>query len=159
MKPDARRCKPGLSNKQCSILLDYNERLKLSVKAYEDFLLQLKKLPERTIVVAFGDHIPGDVAAYFEAADFEQQDRFRTFFNVWDSARGFVTHKVLDGMEFETIDIAMLDALTLRYAGFESRYLTDKLVHMQACSGNFCGFEETLPKNQAMLKGLQPPIP
>lgn len=159
MKPDARRCKPGMSDKQCSIMLDYNERLKLSVKAYEDFLLQLKRLPERTIVVAFGDHIPGDVAAHFEEADFAKQDRFRTFFNVWDSAKGFVTRKVLDGMEYETIDVAMLDALTLRYAGFESRYLTNKLVHMQACSGKFCGFEEAMPPNQAALKSPQPPIP
>ncbi len=148
-----------MSDKQCSIMLDYNERLKLSVKAYEDFLLQLKKLPERTIVVAFGDHIPGDVAAHFEESDFIKQDRFRTFFNVWDSAKGFVTRKVLDGMEFETIDVAMLDALTLRYAGFESRYLNDKLVHMQACSGKFCGFEESIPSNQAMLKNQQPPTP
>lgn len=159
MKPDPRFCKAGMSDKQCSIMLDYNERLKLSVKAYEDFLLQLKKLPERTIVVAFGDHIPGDVAAHFEESDFIKQDRFRTFFNVWDSAKGFVTRKVLDGMEFETIDVAMLDALTLRYAGFESRYLNDKLVHMQACSGKFCGFEESIPSNQAMLKNQQPPTP
>lgn len=159
MKPDARRCKPGMSDKQCSIMLDYNERLKLSVKAYEDFLLQLQKLPERTIVVAFGDHIPGDVAAHFKEGDFVKQDRFRTFFNVWDSAKGFVTRKVLDGLEYETIDVAMLDALTLRYAGFESRYLTDKLVHMQACSGSFCGFEDAVPANQAMLKGPRPPAP
>ena len=152
MTPDVRRCKPSLSAKQCSIMLDYNERLKLSVTAYENFLAQLKKLPERTIVVAFGDHIPGDVAAYFKEADFYKQDRFRTYFNAWDSARGYVTRKVLDGMAFETVDIAMLDALTLRYAGFESRYLTDKLVHMQACSGAFCGFEDAVPKNQAMLK-------
>jgi hypothetical protein len=157
MTPDVRRCKPSLSAKQCSIMLDYNERLKLSVTAYENFLAQLKKLPERTIVVAFGDHIPGDVAAYFKEADFYKQDRFRTYFNAWDSARGYVTRKVLDGMAFETVDIAMLDALTLRYAGFESRYLTDKLVHMQACSGAFCGFEDAVPKNQAMLK--RPPTP
>ncbi|MGB3917349.1 MAG: sulfatase-like hydrolase/transferase, partial [Thiothrix litoralis] len=155
--PDARRCKPGLSTKQCSIMLDYNERLKLSVTAYENFLAQLKKLPERTIVVAFGDHIPGDVAAHFQESDFYKQDRFRTYFNAWDSAKGYVTRKMLDGMAFETVDIAMLDALTLRYAGFESRYLTDKLVHMQACSGAFCGFEDAVPKNQAMLK--RPPTP
>lgn len=157
--PDARRCKPGLSTKQCSIMLDYNERLKLSVTAYENFLAQLKKLPERTIVVAFGDHIPGDVAAHFQESDFYKQDRFRTYFNAWDSAKGYVTRKMLDGMAFETVDIAMLDALTLRYAGFESRYLTDKLVHMQACSGAFCGFEDAVPKNQAMLKRPQPPTP
>ncbi|WMP16330.1 sulfatase-like hydrolase/transferase [Thiothrix lacustris] len=157
--PDARRCKPSLSAKQCSIMLDYNERMKLSVTAYENFLAQLKKLPERTIVVAFGDHIPGDVAAYFKEADFYKQDRFRTYFNVWDSAQGYVTNKVLDGMTFETVDIAMLDALTLRYAGFASRYLTDKLVHMQACSGAFCGFDDAIPSNQAMLKRPQPPTP
>ena len=159
LTPDTQRCQPGLSEKQCSIMLDYNERLKLSVKAYENFLAQLKKLPERTIVVAFGDHIPGDVAAHFTESDFYKQDRFRTFFNVWDSANGYVTQKVLNGMTFDTIDIAMLDALTLRYAGFESRYVTDKLVHMQACSGAFCGFEDALPKNQAMLKRPQPPTP
>lgn len=159
IKPDAKRCAPQLSDKQCSIMLDYNERLNLSVKAYENLLKQLKKLPERTIVVTFGDHIPGDVAAHFTDADFYKQDRFRTYFNVWDSAQGYVTKKLLDGMKYETIDVAMLDALTLRYAGFESRYLTDKLVHMQACSGAFCGFEDTLPKNQAMLKSPQPPIP
>lgn len=158
-KPDARRCKPGLSAKQCSIMLDYSQRLQLSVKAYENFLKQLRKLPERTIVVAFGDHIPGDVAAHFTDADFYKQDRFRTFFNAWDSQRGYVTRTMLQGMEFDTIDVAMLDALTLRYAGFESRYLDDKLVHMQACSGDFCGFEETLPKNQAALKSPQPPVP
>ena len=96
MKPDAQRCAPALSDKQCSIMLDYNERLKLSVKAYESLLKQLKKLPERTIVVTFGDHIPGDVAAHFKEADFYKQDRFRTYFNVWDSAQGYVTHKLLD---------------------------------------------------------------
>ena len=137
---DPSRCGEGLNPEQCSIMLDYDARLKLSLKAYEGLLAQLKKLPERTIVVAFGDHIPGDVAAHFTEDQFYKQDRFRTFFNVWDSEKGYVTHKVLDGQAFETIDIAMLDALTLRYAGFESRYLTDKLVHMQECSGGFCGF-------------------
>ncbi len=137
---DTSRCQAGLSAEQCSIMLDYDARLKLSLNAYEGLLAQLKKLPERTIVVAFGDHIPGDVAANFTEEQFYKQDRFRTFFNVWDSAQGYVTHKVLDGQEFETIDVAMLDALTMRYAGFESRYLTDKLVHMQECSGSFCGF-------------------
>jgi hypothetical protein len=146
-----------MSEKQCSIMQDYNERLKLSVSAYENFIAQLKKLPERTIVVAFGDHIPGDVAAYFTEADFYKQDRFRTFFNVWDSANGYVTHKVLDGQEFETIDIAMLDALTLRYAGFESRYITDKLVHMQECSGSFCGFGES--SGNTALTQLKAPAP
>lgn len=159
IKSDARRCKPSLTPKQCSIMQDYNARLELSVQAYENFLAQLKKLPERTLVVAFGDHIPGDVAAYFQEEDFYKQDRFRTFFNVWDSAKGYVTHKVLNGMEYDTIEVAMLDALTLRYAGFESRYLADKLVHMQACSGDFCGFEETVPKNQAALNPSQPPVP
>jgi hypothetical protein len=140
-------------------MLDYNERLKLSVSAYESLIAQLKKLPERTIVVAFGDHIPGDVAANFVEADFYKQDRFRTFFNVWDSEKGFVTHEMLAGQEFETIDIAMLDALTLRYAGFESRYLTDKLAHMQACSGAFCGFGvDTLNDKKTALTELQPPL-
>jgi len=157
MEYDARRCKPGLSKKQCSIMLDYSERMKLSVKAYENLLAQLKKLPERTIVVAFGDHIPGDVAAYFTEEDFYKQDRFRTFFNIWDSAHGFVTHKALEGQEFETIDIAMLDALTLRYAGFESRYLTDKLIHMQECSGSFCGFGVDAPISGTRLTQLPPP--
>ncbi len=78
---------------------------------------------------------------------------------MWDSAQGYVTQQLLDGMKYETIDVAMLDALTLRYAGFESRYLTEKLVHMQVCSGAFCGFEDTLPKNQAMLTSPQLPIP
>lgn len=141
LAPDSQRCAKTLSAKQCSILLDYNERLKLSVKAYERLLAQLKQLPERTIVVAFGDHIPGDVAAHFSEANFDKGDRFRTFFNVWDSKQGFVTKQVLDGMNFEKIDIAMLDALTLRYAGFASRYLDDKLAHLQACSGSFCGFD------------------
>ncbi|MEZ5452199.1 MAG: sulfatase-like hydrolase/transferase [Thiothrix sp.] len=160
LKPDPRRCKPGLSGKQCSIMLDYSKRLQLSVKAYEKLLTQLQKLPERTIVLAFGDHIPGDVAAHFEAADFSGQDRFRTFFNAWDSSKGYVTRQMLNSMSFDTIDIAMLDALALRYAGFESRYLTDKLVHMQACSGNFCGFEEAIPKNQAaLLNPPQSPVP
>lgn len=141
---DTKRCAASLSPKQCSILLDYNERLALSVKAYENFLAQLKKLPERTIVVAFGDHIAGDVAANFVQSDFTPQDRYRTFFNMWDSANGYVTRKALSGQEYETIDVAMLDAITLRYAGFDSRYLTDKLVHMQKCSGHFCGFEDEL---------------
>jgi hypothetical protein len=140
-------------------LLDYNDRLKLSVKAYENFVAQLKKLPERTIVVAFGDHIPGDVAANFTESNFYKQDRFRTFFNVWDSAHGFVTREVLDGQEFETIDIAMLDALTLRYAGFESRYVSDKLVHMQECSGSFCAFDTGYTHGNTALTQLQPPPP
>lgn len=137
---DTQRCDASLSPTQCSILLDYEARLKLSLAAYERLLAQLKKLPEQTIVVAFGDHIPGDVAAHFTEEQFYKQDRFRTFFNVWDSKRGYATRNLLDGQAFETIDIAMLDALTLRYAGFESRYLTEKLVHMQECSGSFCGF-------------------
>ena len=144
---DVQRCKPGLTPKQCSILLDYNERLQQSVQSYENFVAKLKKLPERTIVVAFGDHIPGDVAANFVKENFEDQDRFRTFFNIWDSANGYVTRKALDGQEFATIDVAMLDAITLRYAGFESHYLTDKLVHMQKCSGHYCGFEDELIDN------------
>ncbi|MDX9987538.1 sulfatase-like hydrolase/transferase [Thiothrix unzii] len=158
-KPDSQRCDASLSPKQCSILLDYNDRLKLSVKAYENFVAQLKKLPERTIVVAFGDHIPGDVAANFTESNFYKQDRFRTFFNVWDSAHGFVTREVLDGQEFETIDIAMLDALTLRYAGFESRYVSDKLVHMQECSGSFCAFDTGYTHGNTALTQLQPPPP
>ncbi len=158
--PDAdKQCASSLSEKQCSILVDYNERLKLSVKAYEKLLTDLKALPERTIVVAFGDHIPGDVAAYFTESDFAKQDRFRTFFNVWDSEKGFVTHKVLDGQEYEKIDIAMLDALTLRYAGFASHYISDKLIHMAECSGSYCGFEPTTDDTGTALTQLQPPPP
>lgn len=154
LAPDRRRCSNALSAKQCSILLDYNERLKLSVNAYEQFIAQLKKLPERTIVVAFGDHIPGDVAAHFTDENFYKQDRFRTFFNVWDSEQGFVTKQVLDGMNFEKIDIAMLDVLTLRYAGFGSRYLDDKLAHMQACAGSFCEFDAVDGTSGTALGGV-----
>jgi len=80
-KPDAKRCAPQLSDKQCSLMLDYNERLKLSVQAYKNLLKQLKQLPHRQA----GTH-----ASLF---------------------------------------------------------------------GAFCGFEDALPKNQAMLKRPQPPIP
>ncbi|QTR50679.1 sulfatase-like hydrolase/transferase [Candidatus Thiothrix anitrata] len=155
-KLDTQRCDASLSAKQCSILLDYNERLKLSVTAHKDLLSKLKKLPERTIVVTFGDHIPGDVAANFTESDFYPQDRFRTFFNVWDSKHGFVTRKVLDNQEFATIDIAMLDALTLRYAGFESSYISDKLVHMQKCSGSFCAFDTDDSTALTQLELMQP---
>lgn len=156
IKADAKRCKPDMNDRQCSIMLDYNARLKLSIDAYEQFTAKLKQLPERTIVVAFGDHIPGDVAAHFTETDFHQQDRQRTFFNVWDSARGYVTHEVLDGMEYETIDVAMLDALTLRYAGFASRYISDKLVHMAECSGEFCATGITGQPDTSALTQLKP---
>ncbi len=156
---DARQCKPSLSAKQCSIMLDYDERMKASISAYLELLTDLQKLPERTIVVAFGDHIPGDVAFHFQAKDFVEQDRFRTFFNVWDSANGFVTHDVLDGKEYASIDVAMLDALIMRYAGFDSQYLHDKLVHMQECSGSFCDFGEKLPRSSASLTRPQSPAP
>ncbi len=156
---DHARCDSSLTETQCSIMQDYNERMSLSVKAYEDFLTQLKKLPQHTIVVAFGDHIPGDVAAHFVENDFHGTDRFRTYFNIWDSEQGYVTHKALQGEEFETIDIAMLDAVTLRYARFDSRYLTDKLVHMAECSGSFCNFDSTNPKKPTALSQLKPPPP
>jgi phosphoglycerol transferase MdoB-like AlkP superfamily enzyme len=154
-KFDSTRCSKDLSELQCSIMQDYNERMNQSVAAYEKFVAELKKLPEHTIVVAFGDHIPGDVAAHFKEKDFVRPDRYRTYFNIWDSERGYVTHKALEGEEFETIDIAMLDAVALRYAGFDSRYLTDKLVHMAECSGSFCDFE----RPATALTQLKPPPP
>lgn len=154
-KFDSKRCSPSMTEIQCSIMQDYNERMSQSVKAYEHFVTQLKKLPEHTIVVAFGDHIPGDVAAHFTEQDFVKPDRYRTYFNIWDSEHGYVTHKALEGEAFETIDIAMLDAVALRYAGFDSRYLTDKLVHMAECSGSFCGFD----RPATALTQLKPPPP
>ncbi len=157
-RPPSKQCDKGLSPEQCSIMQDYAERLSASVASYKKFIQQLKALPERTLVVAFGDHIPGDVAAEFVEADFYKQDRYRTFFNMWDSQAGFVTEKALSGRQFEKIDLAMLDSIVLDYAGFESRYLTDKLVHLQKCSGSFCGFDSNEIQQPTALTGT-PQIP
>ena len=154
----SKQCAASLTPKQCSIMQDYEERLTASVASYKKFLNQLKNLPERTIVVAFGDHIPGDVAAEFVDSDLYKQDRYRTFFNLWDSQAGFVTEKALTGRQFEKIDLAMLDSIVLDYAGFESHYLTDKLVHLQKCSGSFCGFDHNETQQPTALTGT-PQIP
>ena len=86
----------------------------------------------------FGDHIATDVNLAFPAEDFRSSRR-HTFFNLYDATGEPVAARLMDAHRpVEAPSTAFLDALLLRFAGFESDYIDRKLAMMQACGGVFC---------------------
>jgi len=132
-------CDGTLSQTQCSILMDFDDRLKDSIADYTTFLMVLRARARRSVVVMFGDHIPADVAYFFRDTSFIEGDRYRTVFHLWDSRRGDITRQSLAALGIsKPVDVAFLDALVLSAAGFESTYLRDKLNFLRDCGGSFC---------------------
>ena len=137
------RCDTPLSQSQCSILMDFEDRLKDSFNDYDAFLRSLRALSRRSIVVMFGDHIPEDVSNSFADTAFIDGDRYRTVFHMWDSRQGDITKQSLAPLGIsKPVDIAFLDAIELSAAGFESAYLRDKLSFLRECDGSYCGTAE-----------------
>ncbi len=120
------------------ILAEYLRRLDLSGKEAEAFLRQLRTLQRPTLVLMFGDHIPGDINAAYSRADF-RASRYQTFFNLFDASGEAVASKVMAGYpSVRAVSAAYLDAILLRQAGFEGDYIDRKLAMMRKCGGAFC---------------------
>lgn len=120
------------------ILAEYLRRLDLSGKEAEAFLRELGSLQRPTLVLMFGDHIPGDVNAAYSRADFRTSRR-HTFFNLFDASGEAVAAKVMARYpSVSATSVAYLDAVLLRQAGFEGDYIDRKLAMMQKCGGAFC---------------------
>jgi len=120
------------------ILAEYLRRLDLSGKEAEAFLRELQTLQRPTLVLMFGDHIPGDVNAAFSRADFRTSRR-QTFFNLFDAKGEAVASKIMARYpSVRAPNAAFLDAILLRHAGFEGDYIDRKLAMMQKCAGAFC---------------------
>lgn len=121
------------------ILAEYRRRLELSGAEIEGFLRELQSLERPTIVLVFGDHVPSDVQMGFTESDFRTSPR-RTFFNLYDAEGRGVAGKVMGAYpSVEAPSTAFLDAILLRFAGFESDYIDRKLAMMRDCGGVFCG--------------------
>ena len=71
---------------------------------------------------------------------FINKDRYKTFFTMWDSSKGFVTDEALEkaGMQQQAIDLAFLDVILLNYLSFKSDYIDAKIRFMRDCKGEFC---------------------
>jgi hypothetical protein len=137
------RCDGTLSQTQCSILMDFDDRLRDSIEDYSSFRRFLCERTRRSVVLLFGDHIPADVAYLFRVSSFIDGDRYRTVFHLWDSHLGGITKQSLAPLGLSRpVDVAFIDVLLLSAAGFESGYLREKLNFLRDCRGSFCEKEE-----------------
>jgi len=128
------------------IVAEYLRRLELSATEADDFLRELRSLARPTVVLMFGDHIATDVNSAFTAEEFRGSRR-RTFFNLYDAKGEAVAGSLIDAYRsVEAPSTAFLDAILLRFAGFESDYIDRKLAMMQACGGVFCNKPEGGPQ-------------
>src|SRR5690606_9289539 len=99
------------------ILAEYLRRLALSGKEAEEFLRELRTLQRPTLVLMFGDHIPGDFNAAYSPADFRTSRR-HTFFNLFDASGEAVALKVMERYpSVRAASTAYLDAILLDHAG------------------------------------------
>ena len=124
------------------VMAEYLRRLEMSSAELDDFLKSVATLVRPTIVMVFGDHIPGDVNAAFPDHEF-RAGRYRTFFNLYDAEGRPVAAKVM--AEFASVEApstAFLDAILLRFAGFQGDYIDRKLRMMGRCFGEFCGRQD-----------------
>ena len=120
------------------IVAEYLRRLDASATEADDFLRELKSLARPTVVLMFGDHIATDVNSAFSQEEFRRSRR-HTFFNLYDATGEPVAGRLMDAYRsVEAPSTAFLDAILLRFAGFESDYIDRKLAMMQACGGVFC---------------------
>lgn len=127
-----------LTDAQCKVIAIYAERLKDSVNEFEKFIGGLEHLDREVIVLAFGDHIPGDVARTFKESDFLAGKK-RTFFTVWSSRRGYLTNSVMSSLGTpDSVHNAYLDLIVARAAGFNSPYFDAKEVSMRVCPSTYC---------------------
>jgi len=133
-----------LRNYRKEVMAEYLRRLELSSSDLTGFLQSLPPLERPTLVMVFGDHIPGDVYAAFSATDFRISPK-RTFFNLYDAEGRAVAAKVMrEYPSVEALSTAFLDAILLRFAGFESDYIDRKLRMMRACAGEFCSSDKEI---------------
>ncbi|MBF0311293.1 MAG: sulfatase-like hydrolase/transferase [Magnetococcales bacterium] len=141
-------CDPLLSDKQCEVLNEYLARLKMSVDEWHALLENIRRRKMDAIVLAFGDHIPSDIASNFYGENFwnEDQEKYITFFTMWDSREGFVTRKSMERYGVRSIiDLAFLDVVLLNHLGVSSRYIDDKTRQLRRCGGPYCLPEELPP--------------
>ncbi len=120
------------------VLDEYLSRLDRSARELDAFLDRVAGLARPTLVLVFGDHIPAHVNEAFGDADF-LQPRTRTFFNVYDARGRGVAERLMRGHPgVPAPNVAYLDALLLREAGFSGTWIDRKLAMMDACGGAFC---------------------
>lgn len=128
---------------QCRILREYQRRLDSSLVDYRRFKDQVQALERETIVLTFGDHIPGDVNRYFENKHFKA-GRKQTYFTIWHSRRGYLTAELMRRVGAPPhLDAAYLDWVLAAAAGLDSDYFRYKEAMIRRCAGEYCAPEPT----------------
>lgn len=128
----------NLSQKQCLVMQDYRSRLDSSLADFHHFQEELKTLGRDTVVLVFGDHIPGDFNRFFDHGHFKN-GRKETFFTVWHSRRGYLTSEIVRrARNPKHLDIAFLDWIVAAAVGLDSEYFRKKGAMIHACDGAYC---------------------
>jgi hypothetical protein len=137
---------------RAEILQEYGRRLELSAQEARAFMEDLRTLDRPTIVLMYGDHIPSDVLLGFPLTSFRVDPR-RTFFNIFDAEGNSVTQGAMSDFQgFTAISTGFLDAVLLRAAGFDGRYISQKLELMQQCAGVFCETSADGPEQPVQIR-------
>lgn len=128
----------SLSQKQCLVMRDYRSRLDSSLADFHHFQEELKALDRDTVVLAFGDHIPGDINRFFDHGHLKN-GRKETFFTVWHSRRGYLTSEIVRRAgNPKYLDVAFLDWVVAAAVGLDSEYFRNKEAMIHACGGAYC---------------------
>lgn len=123
---------------QCLVMREYQRRLDSSLADYRRFKDQVQALERETIVLTFGDHIPGDVNRYFDNRHFKA-GRKQTYFTVWHSRRGYLTTELMRRAGAPpALDAAYLDWVLAAAAGLDSDYFRHKEAMIRRCAGEYC---------------------
>jgi len=126
----------NLQRKQEAILAEYGQRLDQSVADFKWFAAALAEEARPTVLAAFGDHIPSDVAKFF--SERELPGRQQTFFTVYRTDEGYITDRLVSELgPSDEIDIAYLDMIALRAVGLQTPYSDAKIELLRKYNGQF----------------------
>ena len=123
-------CESTLSKVACDNINEYYNREIVLQTSLLNFFEQLNQINKPTYVFLFGDHIPGAFSENIPANHFENSDQFATIaFGYSNLTRStFPIHSILLACRADyTFQISDLDALILKYAKLNSKYLEDKI--------------------------------
>jgi hypothetical protein len=136
----ATSCSAGMEAQRCGVLKEYIRRETLVQAQIMAWTTQLSALSEDTVVVFFGDHIPGDVARLLVKTDFvDGRDDETVAFGFDTRSHGFFAlgPEVFPQECKNTahIEVSDLDAVLLHRAGYSSKYVEQKIQKLrQQCS-------------------------
>lgn len=127
-------CPSGVSNALCGELNDYYQRSEKLKDLINKFVIKIKDLDRRTVVVFFGDHISPTLAANFKKEDYIDGKDNEAVLAIYDSAeKGFINIPNKIGICKGAIPSENIDAIALSLAGFTSIYTEKKLLNMKKC--------------------------